>query len=176
MTLRKTSGWASKQLYPNKPLNIKGAHLLDLDKLFQLATPILEKNDFGVSHTQRVYNIAKEYFPVAPPLDELTYASIILHDIGGCTIKDQYEKGPAIATQLLKQLECRDSFIRQVCNIIATHHDHPDNPSTAFQTLYDADKLVNANTPRIPTLQRKRRLRLEQNRRPYLLRKRTRNS
>jgi hypothetical protein len=115
---------------------------MDLDKLFQLATPILEKNDFGVSHTQRVYNIAKEYFPVAPPLDELTYASIILHDIGGCTIKDQYEKGPAIATQLLKELGCKDSFIRQVCNIIATHHDHPDNPSTPFQTLYDADKLV----------------------------------
>jgi hypothetical protein len=115
---------------------------MDLDKLFQLAAPILEKNDFGVSHTQRVLDIAKEHFPVAPPLEELTYASIILHDIGGCTIKDQYEKGPEIATQLLKQLGCKDSFIRQVCLIIATHHDHPYNPSIAFQTLYDADKLV----------------------------------
>jgi hypothetical protein len=115
---------------------------MDTDQLFKLATPILEKNDFGVSHTQRVFDIAKEYFPVASPLEELTYASIILHDIGGCTIKDQYEKGPAIATKLLKQLGCKDSFIRQVCNIIATHHDHPDNPSVPFQTLYDADKLV----------------------------------
>jgi hypothetical protein len=105
---------------------------MDTDKLFQLATPILEKNDFGVSHTQRVYNIAKEHFPVKAELEDLTYASIILHDIGGCTIKDQYEKGPAIATQLLKQLNCTEDFIGQVCTIIATHHDHPQNPSEPF--------------------------------------------
>jgi predicted metal-dependent HD superfamily phosphohydrolase len=115
---------------------------MDTDKLFRLATPILEKNDFGVSHTQRVYNIAKEHFPVKAELQDLTYASIILHDIGGCTIKDQYEKGPAIAMRRLKQLGCPEDFIRHVCRIIATHHDHPDNPSDAFRTLYDADKLV----------------------------------
>lgn len=115
---------------------------MDTDKLFQLATPILENNDFGVSHTQRVYNIAKEHFPVRAELEDLTYASIILHDIGGCTIKDQYEKGPAIATHLLKQLGCPEDFIGQVCSIIATHHDHPENPSEPFRTLYDADKLV----------------------------------
>lgn len=111
-------------------------------KLFRLAAPILEKNDFGVSHTQRILDIAKEHFPVKPELQDLTYASIILHDIGGCTIKDQYEKGPQIAAQLLKQLECSDNFIKQVCEIIATHHDHPDLPSEPFRTLYDADKLV----------------------------------
>jgi hypothetical protein len=115
---------------------------MDTDKLFKLATPILEKNDFGVSHTHRVYNIAKEYFPVKAELQDLTYASIILHDIGGCTIKDQYEKGPQIATRLLMQLNCTSDFIEQVCAIIATHHDHPDNPSEPFRTLYDSDKLV----------------------------------
>jgi hypothetical protein len=115
---------------------------MDTDKLFQLATSILEKNDFGVSHTQRVFNIAKTHFPVKAELQDVTYASIILHDIGGSTIKDQYEKGPQIATQLLKQLDCPDKFIWQVCEIIGTHHDRPDNPSEPFQTLYDADKLV----------------------------------
>jgi hypothetical protein len=115
---------------------------MDIEKLWQLATPILEKNDFGVSHTQRVFAIAKENFPVKAELQDLTYASIILHDIGGCTIKDQYEKGPQIATQLLKQLNCPDDFIMQVCKIIATHHDHPDNPAEPFLALYDADKLV----------------------------------
>ncbi len=98
---------------------------MDTEQLFMLATPILEKNDFGVSHTQRVYNIAREYFPVRAELQDLTYASIILHDIGGCTIKDQYEKGPEIARRLLKQLNCPQDFIEQVCGIIATHHDHP---------------------------------------------------
>ncbi len=115
---------------------------MDIEKLWQLATPILENNDFGVSHTQRVFEIAKENFPVKPAIQDLTYASIILHDIGGCTIKDQYEKGPKIATQLLQQLNCPDDFIAEVCQIIATHHDHPDNPSEAFLALYDADKLV----------------------------------
>jgi hypothetical protein len=124
---------------------------MDTEKLFQLATPILEKNDFGVSHTQRVYNIAREHFPVNAELQDLTYASIILHDIGGCTIKDQYEKGPAIATRLLKQLNCPDAFIEQVCGIIATHHDHPENPSEPFRALYDADKLVMFTTQEYPT-------------------------
>ena len=115
---------------------------MDLDKLFELATPYLEKNDFGVGHTKRVYDIAKNNFSVTPVLEELTFASIILHDIGGSTIKDQYEKGPEIATALLQKLNCSASFIRQVCKIIGTHHEHPDNPSEPFQVLYDSDKIV----------------------------------
>jgi hypothetical protein len=115
---------------------------MDTDKLLQLATPYLEKNDFGVSHTQRVFNIAKDYFPVKLELQELTFASIILHDIGGSTIKDQYEKGPKIASELLKQLGCPSDFIEQVCSIVGTHHDHPNNPSEPFRVLYDSDKLV----------------------------------
>lgn len=115
---------------------------MDTDKLFGLATSILEKNDFGVAHTNRVFEIAKHNFPVKPELQDLTYTAIILHDIGGCTIKDQYEKGPKIATSILKKLNCSESFIKQVCETIKTHHDHPDNPSEPFQSLYDSDKLV----------------------------------
>jgi hypothetical protein len=115
---------------------------MDLDKLFELATPYLEKNDFGVGHTRRVFDIAKNNFSVNPVLEELTFSSIILHDIGGSTIKDQYEKGPQIATLLLKMLNCSASFVRQVCKIIGTHHEHPDNPSEVFQILYDSDKIV----------------------------------
>jgi hypothetical protein len=107
-----------------------------------LATPCLEKNDFGIPHTIRVFNIAKQNFTVKPKLQELTFASIVLHDIGGSTIKEQYEKGPLIAKTLLKKLKCSDNFIRQVCEIISTHHEHPDNPSEPFRTLYDSDKIV----------------------------------
>jgi hypothetical protein len=115
---------------------------LNLDKLFELAVPFLEKNDFGTSHTQRVFNLAKQNFKVKPELQELTFASIILHDIGGSSIKDQYEKGPIIAAKLLEKLGYADGFIRQVCEIISTHHEHPDNPSEPFLVLYDSDKLV----------------------------------
>ncbi|MGD6806070.1 MAG: HD domain-containing protein [Candidatus Bathyarchaeia archaeon] len=116
--------------------------MIDLAQLWRLASPYLEKNDFGIAHTQRVFNLAKQHFPVDPVLQDLTYAAIILHDIGGSSIKDQYEKGPQIATEILQQLGCKNSFITQVCKIIATHHDHPDYPSDSFRALYDADKLV----------------------------------
>ena len=115
---------------------------MDTCKLFELAKPYLEKNDFGIAHTQRVFEIAKKNFPVKPELEELTYTAIIFHDIGGCTIKDQYEKGPQITSNILKKLELPDHFINEVCKIISTHHDHPQNPSKPFKTLYDSDKLV----------------------------------
>jgi len=125
--------------------------LMDSEKVFKLATPILENNDFGVSHTKRVFEIAKQNFPVKSELQDLTYTAIILHDIGGCTIKEQYEKGPKIAADLLKKLDCADSFIKQVCEIISTHHDHPENPSEPFKTLYDADKIVMFTPEEYPT-------------------------
>ena len=115
---------------------------LDTDKLFELAKPYLEKNDLGVAHTQRVFELAKQNFPVKYELQELTFTAIIFHDIGGCTIKDQYEKGPKIASGILKKLNYPDGFISQVCGIISTHHEHPENPSEPFKSLYDADKLV----------------------------------
>ncbi len=123
---------------------------MDADKLLELATPFLMKNDFGVAHTKRVFEIAKQNFPVKPELQNLTYSAIILHDIGGSTIKDQYEKGPQIATSILKKLGCPESFIEQVCQIISTHHDHPDNPSEPFRSLYDSDKLVMFSSQEYP--------------------------
>jgi len=115
---------------------------MDAEELFELAKPYLEKNDFGMAHTQRVFDIARENFTIPPELRELTFASIILHDIGGSSIKDQYAKGPEIAASILKQLGCDESFIQEVCRIVGAHHDHPDNPSLPFRVLYDADKLV----------------------------------
>ncbi len=111
-------------------------------KLFELAKPFLEKNDFGLEHTKRVYNIVTTYFTIPENIRDLTYSSIILHDIGGSRINDQYQKGPKIAKKLLEQLNCQQAFIREVCEIIKTHHNHPNNPTLSFQILYDSDKLV----------------------------------
>ena len=113
-----------------------------LNKLFELATPYLEKNNFGVAHTRRVFNIARENFGIPENLEELTLASIVLHDVGGSTIKEQYEKGPEIARNLLSQLGYGNDFIQEVCLIVASHHNHPKNPSLAFRVLYDSDRLV----------------------------------
>ena len=123
---------------------------MDIERLFELVKSYLEKNDFGMAHTQRVFDIARENFAVPQELQDLTFVSIILHDIGGSSIKDQYEKGPEIAATILRQFGCAESFIQEVCRIIGAHHDHPDNPSLPFQVLYDSDKLVMFSAEEFP--------------------------
>ena len=115
---------------------------MNVSKLLELAEPYLVKNDFGIAHTKRVFTIAKKNFAIKKVTEDLTFASIILHDVGGSTIREQYEKGPAIAAELLRKLGCPEAFIKQVCEVVGTHHDHPDNPSEQFRVLYDSDKLV----------------------------------
>ena len=115
---------------------------LDYEKLFGLAKSILEKNDLGAAHTSRVLAIARQNFSIPEELEDLIVAVITLHDIGGATIKDQYEKGPGIAASILQQMNCDKPFIDQVSTIVGTHHDHPDNPTVPFRILYDSDKIV----------------------------------
>ena len=111
----------------------------------------MKKNHFGVAHTKRVFNIAKQNFIVKPELQELTYTAIIFHDIGGSTIKDQYEKGPLLTSRVLKKNGWSSLFIEQVCEIISTHHEHPENPSEAFKVLYDSDRIVMFSPEEYPT-------------------------
>ena len=111
-------------------------------KLFKLAKPFLEKNDFGLEHTQRVYDLAKRYFSIPENMQDLVFSSIILHDIGGSSIKDQYQKGPKIVKTLLEQVNTPLDLIGEVYEIIRNHHNHPAAPSLPFQILYDSDKLV----------------------------------
>ena len=115
---------------------------MDYEKIFDLAKPYLKKNDFGMPHTRRVFEIAKKNFIIPKEIEELVFCSIIMHDIGGSTIEKQYKLGPEIAEVILKKLGYEDIFVKEVCDIIQTHHDHPDNPSLAFRILYDSDKLV----------------------------------
>ena len=115
---------------------------MDYETIFGLAEPFLKKNDFGLPHTMRVYNIAKNNFTITKDIEELVFCSIIMHDIGGSSIKKQYQNGPIIAKSILKKLGYDENFINQVCEIIVTHHNHPDNPSLVFKILYDSDKLV----------------------------------
>ena len=115
---------------------------MDYKKVFLLAEPYLKKNDFGMPHTRRVFEIAKENFVIPKELEELVFCSIIMHDIGGSTIEKQYTEGPRIAAFILRKLECNESFVQEVCELVRTHHDHPDTPSDAFRILYDSDKLV----------------------------------
>jgi len=115
---------------------------MDYETVFKLAEPYLKKNDFGMSHTRRVFELAKQNFEVPNEIEELVFCAIIMHDIGGSSIEKQYKDGPTIAASILQKLGYNESFVQEVCQIVRTHHDHPDNPSLAFKILFDSDKLV----------------------------------
>ena len=123
---------------------------MDYEKVFALAEPYLKKNDFGMPHTRRVFDIATENFVIPKELEELVFCSIIMHDIGGSTIEKQYAEGPKIAAFLLRKLGYNESFVQKVCEIVRTHHDHPERPSQAFRILYDSDKLVMFSSEEFP--------------------------
>ena len=110
--------------------------------LFKAAKPYLERNDFGVEHTIRVLKTAIECFKIPSEIEEFVLACIILHDIGGKSIREQYERGPQIARALLNSLGYDDEFIEDVCAVIGTHHNRLEEPSEAFKILYDSDQLV----------------------------------
>ena len=110
--------------------------------MFKLAKPYLKKNDFGMPHTRRVFYITKQNFDIPKEIEERVFCSIIMHDIGGSSIEKQYKYGPEIAADILQKLSYDENFVQEVCEIVRTHHDHPDNPSLAFKILYDSDKLV----------------------------------
>ena len=75
---------------------------MDYEKVFELAKPYLERNDFGMPHTRRVFDIAKKNFDIPPNLEELIFCSIILHDIGGRPRAEDLET-------ILLQLSWKDS-------------------------------------------------------------------
>ncbi len=120
--------------------------IIDVDKLVEFAKSYLEKNEFRVAQTKRVFKLAKQNFRAKPELQELTFTSIILHDISGSTVKDQYEKVQQISAAILEKFGCPNLFFKQVCEIIGTQHEPLGNPSEPFKKLYDFDKLVMFST------------------------------
>ncbi len=115
------------------------------EKLLELARPYLEENDFGVEHTLRVLEITKKNYNKYD-LDESwkdnVFSLIVLHDIGGSEIEDQYEKGPVIAKRLLEKLDYHKFDIKLICQFIARHHERLDDPHDMFKILFDSDRLV----------------------------------
>ncbi len=115
------------------------------ENLLKLSKPYLEKNDFGIEHTLRVLEIAKKNYnkyDLDQSWKNIVFSLIILHDIGGSEVKDQYEKGPIIAKKLLEKLDYHKFDIKLICSFIARHHERLDNPHDMFKILFDSDQLV----------------------------------
>jgi len=114
-------------------------------QLLELAKPYLAKNDLGAEHTLRVLDIAKKNYGKYD-LDEtwkdIVFSLVVLHDIGGPTVKEQYEKGPVIAKKLLEKLGYHSFDIKLICGFIQRHHERLNEPHEIFKILFDSDRLV----------------------------------
>jgi HD superfamily phosphodiesterase len=120
------------------------------DMLLNLARPHLAKNDLGVGHTERVLHISRMYFQRPNGRDKFVDAIAILHDVGGPTIKEQYENGPRIARDLMEKLQFSEKEIQEACEIIGTHHNRVKNPTEEYAILYDSDQMVKLTPEEFP--------------------------
>ncbi|MEA2038132.1 MAG: hypothetical protein U9O94_11595 [Nanoarchaeota archaeon] len=114
-------------------------------QLLELAKPYLEENDLGVDHTLRVLEIAKknyDKYDIEESWKDLVFSLIVLHDVDGSEIKDQYEKGPIIAKKLLEKLNYHKFDVKLISNFIVRHHKRLEDPHDMFKILFDSDQLV----------------------------------
>jgi hypothetical protein len=79
-------------------------------------------------------------------------AAALTHDIGihiseekygNCNGKHQEKEGPALAKELLHQLEFDEKTSERVQYLIAHHHTYTDVNGIDYQILIEADFLVN---------------------------------
>jgi HD superfamily phosphodiesterase len=89
---------------------------------------------------------------VSPELMEILEAAAVVHDIG---IKPSMEKfgradgslqeqeGPAVAEEMLKNLDFSESVTARVCYLVAHHHTYTKIDGLDYQILVEADFLVN---------------------------------
>lgn len=120
------------------------------DALLSLAEPYLKKTNLGVGHTERVLSISRKYFQRSDGRAEFIDAVAILHDIGGPSIKEQYENGPRIARELMARLQFTAEEIKAACEIIGTHHNRIKSPAEEFAILYDSDQMAKLTPEEFP--------------------------
>lgn len=105
-----------------------------------------------IDHALRVTSFACRLMEDEPADPELVVATALLHDIGIREAERKYNssagnlqeiEGPPVAREILARLGYADSFINEVCAIIASHHSPGEVDSDNFRIIWDADWLVN---------------------------------
>lgn len=126
-----------------------------INKLHLAMIKLYEGDAKRIQHFCKVHSYAK-LIAETEHVDERTLFIIetaaLTHDIGihvceekygNCGGKLQEKEGPALAEQLLKQLEFDDEVSKRVQYLIAHHHTYDHVDGTDYQILIEADFLVN---------------------------------
>ena len=126
-----------------------------INKLHLAMIKLYEEDAKRIQHFCKVHSYAK-LIAETEHVDERTLFIIetaaLTHDIGihvceekygNCGGKLQEKEGPALAEQLLKQLEFDDEVSKRVQYLIAHHHTYDHVDGKDYQILIEADFLVN---------------------------------
>lgn len=126
-------------------------------KLFLARVRAAMEDYFGddqkrIEHALQVCRYAEELLTFIDADPVLTLTSAYLHDIGiheaerkhGSTAGNWQElEGPAIAVEILAELDADLALITLVAEIVGKHHTERAVDSPEFRILWDADALVN---------------------------------
>ncbi|MFH1006393.1 MAG: HD domain-containing protein [Candidatus Latescibacterota bacterium] len=119
---------------------------------------ILEMKDrFGtdsrrITHTLKVWQVAREILAGEGGSPEVVEAAAILHDIsiqeaerkfGSSAARYQEIEGPPIARRIMEGLGLEEETIDHVCRIVGSHHSARDIDTPEFRIVWDADRMAN---------------------------------
>ncbi len=105
-----------------------------------------------IRHAQNVLGYVRELLKKEKGDRDIVIAAAILHDIGIKECERKYnstsgqlqeKEGPAIARKILEDLKVGQDTIREICQIIASHHSPGEIDTMNFKILWDSDWLVN---------------------------------
>lgn len=105
-----------------------------------------------IRHAKNVLGYARELLKKEEGDRDIVIAAAILHDIGIKECERKYnstsgqlqeQEGPAIARKILEDLKVGQDAIREICQIIASHHSPGEIDTVNFKILWDSDWLVN---------------------------------
>jgi hypothetical protein len=105
-----------------------------------------------IEHAFRVAGFAERILEKEPGNPETVLVTALLHDIGIKEAERKYgsaaghlqeQEGPPVARDILERLGYSESFVAEVCGIIASHHSPGEIYTANFRVIWDADWLVN---------------------------------
>lgn len=124
------------------------------DRLIAEMKQYFGKDEQRISHALRVTRFAEEILLEEKGDKDVVVAAAVLHDIGIHEAERKYGssaghyqeiEGPPIARKILKRQGLGESFVEEVCRIIANHHSPGKVNTSNFRIVYDADWIVNLN-------------------------------
>ena len=116
-----------------------------------------------IGHALKVHSFAKfiaESEGIEPELQQTLEIAALLHDIGIHAAEEKYGssagkyqeiEGPAIAEELMSNLEISEQQKQRVMYLISKHHTYKDISGLDYQILIEADFLVNIDEDKIPS-------------------------